>query len=474
MEKSLQRRNADRCQSSQKQKSEKTNVRLPKSYLVPLRCGRGCTRSATKSDFSLDKSLKYDIIRKRSIVQLSHKLFFHFRFVSELCNLTNTEIKLIENREESFAMDEQIHFAFQNLANIFQIPGEIRQISAVNQGHINSTYDVLMETEERKHRFIFQKINSHVFRNPEKIMQNIELITTHIAEKLERQGKSRDGVMHFAHKADGSNFHIVQDGFWRISEFVPNTTTVNTVPDRDMLRSAGAAFGEFQTYLADFDASRLYETIPNFHNTRLRLESLLQHAEEDPCNRAAEVAAELETIRSFAKEAVALTELVESDAIPLRVTHNDTKINNILFDRDTMQAKTVIDLDTVMPGLVAYDFGDAIRFAANKAAEDEPDLSKVGIDLELFRAFAEGFVPMLADTLTETEQQTLALGAFVMTAEVGIRFLDDYISGDTYFKIAYEKHNLVRARCQIALATDMLRHMDEMNAIIREILNTDR
>jgi len=178
----------------------------------------------------------------------------------------------------------------------------------------------------------------------------------------------------------------------------------------------------------------------------------------------------IEKIRAFSDIATQLTDLADAGKIPLRVTHNDTKINNILFDRDTKEAKTVIDLDTVMPGLVAYDFGDAIRFAANKATEDEPDLAKVGIDLELYRAFAEGFVPALAATLTEIELKTLALGAFVMTAEVGIRFLDDYISGDTYFKIGYEKHNLVRARCQIELAEDMLRHMDEMNAIIDEIV----
>jgi len=367
-------------------------------------------------------------------------------------------------------MDEMLRSKFQNLAELFQLQGEIQNIRTVNHGHINSTYDVIVHKNGENHRYIFQKINSYVFKHPEKIMQNIELITTHIANKLEQQEKSRDGVMHFAHKADGSNFHIVEDGFWRISEFVPNITTFSVCDDPKVLRSAGAAFGDFQIYLADFDASLLHETIPNFHNTRMRIETLMKHVDEDAWGRVAETLPVIEKIRAFSDIATQLTDLADAGKIPLRVTHNDTKINNILFDRDTKEAKTVIDLDTVMPGLVAYDFGDAIRFAANKATEDEPDLAKVGIDLELYRAFAEGFVPALAATLTEIELKTLALGAFVMTAEVGIRFLDDYISGDTYFKIGYEKHNLVRARCQIELAEDMLRHMDEMNAIIDEIV----
>ncbi len=367
-------------------------------------------------------------------------------------------------------MDELLCLKFQDLASLFQIPGTIYSIRTVCHGHINATYDVKMMIDGEKRRFVFQKINRYVFKNPQQIMQNIELITTHIAKKLEEAGKSRDGVMHFAHKADGSNYHIVDDGFWRISEFVPNITTFSTCDDPDMLRSAGAAFGDFQIYLSDFDANCLYETIPNFHNTRMRIETLMKHAEADLLGRVPEVQVELDKIRTFTPQAIRLVELIEEGKLPLRVTHNDTKINNILFDRDTKEAKTVIDLDTVMPGLVAYDFGDAIRFAANKAAEDEADLDKVGIDMTLYRAFAEGFVPTLAASLTAEEIRTLALGAFVMTAEVGIRFLDDYISGDTYFKIAYEKHNLVRARCQIELAEDMLRHMDEMNAVIDEIV----
>jgi hypothetical protein len=221
--------------------------------------------------------------------------------------------------------------------------------------------------------------------------------------------------------------------------------------------------------LSDFDATELYETIPNFHNTRSRIAVLMRHANEDPCGRTDDVREELEKIRKFKPLAVRFNELIDSQEMPLRVTHNDTKINNILFDVHTGEAKTVIDLDTVMPGLVAHDFGDAIRFAANTAAEDEPDLSKVSLDIDRFRAFAEGFIPAVKTSLTAIELKTMALGAFVMTVEVAARFLDDYITGDQYFKVLYRGHNLVRARCQLKLAQEMFDRMGEMNKIVAEI-----
>ena len=258
-------------------------------------------------------------------------------------------------------------------------------------------------------------------------------------------------------------------GFWRISEYVPNSVTINTCDDLNKLRSAGKAFGNFQVMLSDFDATELYETIPNFHNTRSRIAVLMRHANEDPCGRADEVVEEIDRIKKLKPLAVRFNELIDSQEMPLRVTHNDTKINNVLFDKDTGEAKTVIDLDTVMPGLVAHDFGDAIRFAANTAAEDEPDLSKVSLDIDRFRAFAEGFIPELKHSLTPIEIKTMALGAFVMTVEVAVRFLDDYITGDQYFKTLYRGHNLVRARCQLKLAEEMYDRMGEMNKVISEV-----
>lgn len=357
---------------------------------------------------------------------------------------------------------------FSELSEVFGL-GSVKSYDVISNGNINVTYDVTVTNNGIDKRYVFQKLNIYVFKSPKKIMQNIEKITSHISEKLEAEGKSRDNVMHFAHAADGKNYFMDNQSFWRISEYVPNSETFNSCEDLDKLRSAGKAFGEFQTMLSDFDATSLNETIPNFHNTRSRIAVFLRHVNEDPCGRVSEVTAEIEKIKKFKPLAVQLNELVDSQELPLRVTHNDTKINNVLFDKDTGEAKTVIDLDTVMPGLVAHDFGDAVRFAANTAAEDEPDLSKVGLDINRFRAFAEGFIPEISSSLTELEIKTMALGALTMTVELAVRFLDDYISGDQYFKTLYRGHNLVRARCQLRLAESMLENMDEMNKIISEV-----
>ncbi len=358
---------------------------------------------------------------------------------------------------------------FKELAETFRLEGEIESIDIISNGNINTTYDVYLKSGDESKRYVFQKLNIFVFKSPKKIMKNIEKITSHISSKLESYGRDRDSVMHFAHTADGKNYFMDKQSFWRISEFVPNTETFNSCEDLNKLRSAGKAFGDFQTMLSDFDATALYETIPNFHNTRSRIAVFLRHVNEDPCGRVSEVTAEIEKIRKFKPMAIELNELLDSQELPLRVTHNDTKINNVLFDKTTGEAKTVIDLDTVMPGLVAHDFGDAVRFAANTAAEDEPDLSKVSLDIDRFRAFAEGFIPEISDSLTDTEIKTMALGAFTMTVELAVRFLDDYIQGDQYFKTLYRDHNLVRARCQLRLAESMLENMDEMNSIISDI-----
>ena len=359
---------------------------------------------------------------------------------------------------------------FEALAKIFGLSGEIISIETVSNGNINQTYDVTMKNGDSEYRYVFQRLNIYVFKNPKRIMQNIEKITSHIAKKLESEGKNRDCVMHFAHRADGKNYYTVDQGFWRISEYVPNTETFNSCDDLDKLRSAGKAFGEFQTMLSDFDASELFETIPNFHNTRSRIAVLMRHVNEDPCGRVDDVKPELDRIRAYKSLAIRLNELVDSQELPLRVTHNDTKINNVLFDKTTGEAKTVIDLDTVMPGLVAHDFGDAVRFAANTAAEDEKDTSLISFDVDRFRAFAEGFIPEIANSLTSIEIETLALGAFTMTVELAVRFLDDYITGDQYFKTLYEGHNLVRTRAQLALADDIFNKLDLLNSIVAETI----
>lgn len=357
----------------------------------------------------------------------------------------------------------------RRIADAFSLDGEILEAKVISNGHINNTYAVTLRLDGKDECFVFQRINVFVFKKPRLIMENIELVTRHVEEKLALLGRSRDEGMHFLYTPQGENFCENADGFWRISEYVPDSVTVNFSEDPNVLRSAGRAFGRFQTMLSDFDATKLHETIPHFHDTRSRIEQLWQHVKEDPCKRVSEVTHELERIRALSPTAVRLNELVDRGELTYRVTHNDTKINNVLFDAITGEAKTVIDLDTVMPGLVAHDFGDAIRFGASTAAEDEPDLSKVSLDMDRFRAYAEGFIGEVRSSLTRCELETLALGAFTMTLELVVRFLDDYLTGDQYFKTAYPGHNLVRARCQLALAEDMLEKLDAMNRIVSEI-----
>ena len=358
---------------------------------------------------------------------------------------------------------------FDRIAKIFGLNGEISSIEQISNGIINQTYDVKIVDGTVESRYVFQCINPYVFKNPIQIMENIEKITAHIAKKLEAEGKSRDRVMHFAHQADGKNYYMTDDEFWRISEYVQNSVTYNSCESLEHLRSAGKAFGELQTMLSDFDATLLFETIPNFHNTRHRINTLMQHVEEDPLGRVAEVREDIERIKFYKPHAELLNRLVDEGKLPLRVTHNDTKINNVLFDKDSGEAKTVIDLDTVMPGLVAHDFGDAIRSAANITSEYAENNLTARISLERFSAFAEGFIGATAHSLTKNEIETLALGAFTMALELSVRFLDDYITGDKYFTPKYEGHNLVRARTQLSLAEDIHKNMPTLNGIVEEI-----
>lgn len=307
-----------------------------------------------------------------------------------------------------------------------------------------------------------QRVNTYAFQNPVALMSNIDKVTEYIHKKF-----PDTKCLHFHHTAQRSNYLMDQDGFWRLSNYVPSVT-FNSCDDLDIVRSTGQAFGDFQMMLSDFDAGELFYTIPDFHNTRKRYEKLKADAAMDPCGRVAEVQDLLDWLLSVEDEACRLTDLQEQGVLPLRVTHNDTKINNVLFDEETHLPLVVIDLDTVMPGLVGHDFGDAIRFAANFVEEDSPEADKAGVNLNIFWAFAEGFLHKTAATLTEAEVETLGGSCFTLACELATRFLDDYIVGDKYFKIKDPKHNLIRTRCQVALAKDMQCKMDAMNAIVRD------
>ena len=356
-----------------------------------------------------------------------------------------------------------LHDKLQDVCRQFKIEDEFLGFETIQMGNVNKTYKVnfLLPGGVPK-SFLVQNVNTYAFRNPVGLMQNIDLVTEHIRAK-----KPGQMALHFHHTHDRKTSVEDGDNFWRMTNYV-HSVTYNTVQDSQILRNAGMAFGEFQNDLADFEIGMLVETIPNFHNTRDRYAKMMAAVERDPLGRLQDVKEELEWLLSVQDLACKLTDMQQSGQLPLRVTHNDTKINNVLFHPETKEAMIVIDLDTVMPGVIGHDFGDAIRFAANYVEEDCPDLDKVGVDLEVFRAFAEGFLSRTAKTLTASEVDTLALSCFALTAELAVRWLDDYVQGDVYFKIKYPEHNLVRTRCQIALAKDMLAKMPEMDRIVRD------
>lgn len=368
-------------------------------------------------------------------------------------------------------MDQQLARKLQQVGEGFHIKGPFFSYEEVSHGNVNRTYKANYVRDDGTgmaviKSYLVQRVNTYAFRNPIQLMENIDLVTEYIREK------QPDKVsLHYHHtdENNGRKTYLMDedDSFWRICNYVPSVT-FDTCDDLRVVRNAGEAFGEFQMVLSDFDASRLYYTIPDFHNTRKRYETLIQDAEADPYGRVAEVREELDWLLSVQDMACRLTDMYNAGKLPLRVTHNDTKINNVLFDETTHDALVVVDLDTVMPGLVGHDFGDAIRFAANFVEEDSTDYGKAGINLNIFWAFAEGFLKYTAKTLTDNEISTLGLSCFVLACELATRFLDDYILGDKYFNVKKEKHNLVRTRCQIALAKDMLEKMDAMQAIVNE------
>ena len=354
----------------------------------------------------------------------------------------------------------------------FRIPGELILYRLIPTGHINTAYYVALYDGNEVRQFLAQKVNWYVFREPVSMMHNIDLITRHIMDKertLERRRR-----LHFHHTAEGRNYLILGEGenaeFWRLYNFIENAVCFETADGNpEVLRMSGKAFGKFNRQLRDFDASRLVESIPHFHDTVYRMNTFFDIVDEDPLGRVKDAVEEIALIRENRTFAGTLCRQIERGELPIRVTHNDTKTNNILFDRDTLDPLVIIDLDTCMPGLACYDFGDTIRFAACTAEEDERDCSKMKLDLALFRAYAEGYLAETRDFLTGSECDSLATGAAVITLELASRFLGDYLVGDKYFRIDYPEHNLVRARAQLALFRDMMLHMDDMRAIIRSL-----
>ena len=346
-----------------------------------------------------------------------------------------------------------------NVLKSFAIEGEVKSIAPYGEGHINSTF--LAETTVKN--YILQKINTVVFKQPENVMNNILLVTEHI----EKKGALSLSVI----KTNaGEPMLKTEDGCYRVYDFIENSLTLQKAESAEDFCNAGFSFGEFQKALSDFDASKLSETIARFHDTPNRFENSKKAVEENKSGRLDTCKEETEFVLERKDTYDKIVKSLADKSIPLRVTHNDTKLNNILMDPETRKGKAVIDLDTVMPGSMLYDFGDSIRFGASTAAEDERDLDKVHFDIELFRAYAEGFLSALGDSITEKERELLPYSAYLMTIECGMRFLTDYIDGDVYFATKYPEHNLVRCRTQFKLAYEMQQQEKEMSKVIDEIL----
>ena len=350
----------------------------------------------------------------------------------------------------------------------FRLKGSIYSYDTITHGNINSTYKVTyVEDDHSLKSYLFQKVNTVVFKNPIEIMENIDHVTTHIRNKYPDQI-----TLHFHHIESGENYYIGDgDYFWRVRNYV-ESVTFNSSDDLSVIQATGEAFGHFQMQLADFDGSVLHETIKDFHNTKKRLDKLFEDVEKDEYGRASDISEELEYIRSVKDMASELSIRYSKGELPVRVTHNDTKANNVLFDRITKRPLIVIDLDTIMPGMALYDFGDAVRFIANTSVEDEPDTSKVFFDTAKFRAFTRGFIGEVKGAFTQDEIDNLVLASFSITIELASRFLDDYITGDKYFKCNYPGHNLVRTRCQLKLAKDIQRKFNELQWIVRDVIES--
>ncbi len=343
-------------------------------------------------------------------------------------------------------------------ANLFALEGEVLSVEPYGEGHINRTYLVVTT----KKRYILQQMNTNIFPDAVGLMKNIRGVTEHLrARGIE--------TLEVIPTKDGQPFYKGEQCF-RAYAFIENTVSYQIVEDETVFRNSGKAFGEFQNYLAEFDASTLTEAIPRFHDTPKRFRDFLAALEKDAFGRAKECKEEIDFILARKDTYGKVVEGLADGSIPLRVTHNDTKLNNILMDDKTNEARAVIDLDTIMPGSMLYDFGDSIRFGASTAAEDEKDLDKVHFSVALFKAYAEGFVGAVKESITQKEAELLPYGAYLMTIECGMRFLTDYLSGDTYFATKYAGHNLVRCRTQLKLAKEMEENFETTGKIVAEIL----
>ncbi|MEE1200834.1 MAG: aminoglycoside phosphotransferase family protein [Christensenellales bacterium] len=352
--------------------------------------------------------------------------------------------------------------SFPSAAERFAVNGVIIRCERYGSGHINETYHVRTDGDDS---YILQKINRHVFQNVRALMENIERITGYLSGRYTDRRRS----LHLVHCRDGHKWYVDDAGeYWRMYEFVEDSQCYQSAESTEKFYQASVGFASFLKELEEFPAATLHETLPGFHDTPKRYERLRRAVREDACNRRKLVEKEIEFAISREEQAGELIQKLHEGILPLRVTHNDTKLNNVLMDVRTGKALCIVDLDTVMPGLAAYDFGDSIRFGASTAVEDERDLSRVSLSLELYSVYVRGYAETLGSSLTSAEYASLPLGAKLMTLECGVRFLTDYLEGDHYFAVHRPGHNLDRCRTQFQLVANMEAKWQRMNDIVDE------
>ena len=371
----------------------------------------------------------------------------------------------MENREKEQLMQKVTH-----IAEHFDYEGKILAVEPYGNGHINDTYRLTYEKDGTHSYVILQRMNRNVFPKPVEVMENIAGVTAFLKEKIKKNGgdPNRETLTVIPAK-NGNYYHVDAQGeYWRAYLFITDTKCYDRAESEELFYESAYAFGNFQSMLADYPAETLHETIVNFHNTKARFAAFKKAVEEDVMGRAAEVQEEIQFVLEREADANYFTDLVEAGELPIRVTHNDTKLNNVLMDAATGKGLCVIDLDTVMPGLAMNDFGDSIRTGASTGDEDEKDLSKISCDMELFDIYAKGFIKGCGGKLINREIELLPMGAKIMTYECGLRFLMDYLQGDVYFKIHRPEHNLDRCRTQFKLVADMEAKWQQMQDIVKK------
>lgn len=361
-------------------------------------------------------------------------------------------------------------YNFEKIFSKFDIDARYFGVERFGNGHINETFLItcINNDNNKERKIILQKINSKLF-NVEKLMSNIGLVSDFVVKKLQSEGKDPDKLsLRLFFTKDNKPYYYDADsrGYFRAFNYIENSIAYEKIDSPQIFYQTARAFGDFAKILAEFDAEKLYEILPNFHNTKKRFRNFENSLNSDRFNRAKDVSREINFVVERKKYCSKIVNLLDSHRMPLRVTHNDTKLNNVLFDKDSGEYLTVIDLDTIMSGSICYDFGDAIRFGCNTSFEDEIDLSKVHFDINLFEEFTKGYLETLGDSLTEIEKDNLAFSAILMTYECGMRFLTDYLEGDSYFRTSRDGQNLDRARTQFKLITEMEKSYGKMCKIV--------